>query len=57
SEKIHTLYGIPEDNMIGLTYVDSDGDNITLSSNGELADFYQTSYKPGDVIKFVVQDL
>ncbi|KAF8922010.1 hypothetical protein CPB85DRAFT_14801 [Mucidula mucida] len=57
SEKIHTLYGIPEDNMIGLTYVDSDGDNITLSSNGELADFYQSSYRPGDVIKFVVQDL
>jgi len=54
--KIESLYGIPID-KIGVSYVDSDGDEVTLSSQEELQDFYQLSHQPSQAIKFVVQDL
>jgi hypothetical protein len=54
--KISGLYSIPSDKL-GVSYIDTDGDEVTLSSQEELEDFYQASYQPPQAIKFVVQDL
>ncbi|KAJ6621212.1 hypothetical protein B0H10DRAFT_1790517, partial [Mycena sp. CBHHK59/15] len=54
--KIHTLFDIPVDH-VGVSYVDSDSDEVTLSSEDELREYYQGVIQPGDVVKFVVQDL
>lgn len=56
AEKLHSLYGLPLD-KIGVSYIDDDDDEITVSSNEELQDFYQSSLKTGDVIKLNVLDL
>jgi Wiskott-Aldrich syndrome protein len=40
-----------------VSYVDSDNDEITVSSDEELQDFYSMSHKEGQVIKFAVVDL
>jgi len=40
--RIHTLCRIPL-NRLGLSYVDSDGDEVTLSSEEELRDFYNSN--------------
>lgn len=56
ASKLNTLYGIPVD-KVGVSYVDSDNDEITASSNQELQDFYQTSFQPGQLIRFKVLDL
>ena len=57
---IELHYGIPID-KVGVSYIDSDGDEVTLSSQEELQDFYQDFYpdfyQPSQAIKFVVQDL
>ena len=55
SQKIHLLFSIPVE-KVGVTYVDSDGDEVTLSSQEELEDYYQSTYKPGQLVKFNVQD-
>jgi hypothetical protein len=54
--KIESLYDIPLAS-IGVSYVDNDGDEVTLSSEEELLDFYNASYQPAQTIKFIVQDL
>lgn len=54
--KIQSLYGIPIE-QVSVAYLDSDNDQITLSSQEELEDFYQASHRPDQVIKFTVQDL
>ncbi|KAF8807855.1 hypothetical protein BYT27DRAFT_6591192 [Phlegmacium glaucopus] len=54
--KLHVLYDIPLDN-VGVSYVDNDNDEITLSSDEELQDFYKLSHQSGQVIKFAVVDL
>ena len=41
--KIESLYQIPLAS-IGVSYVDNDGDEVTLSSEEELKDFYQASH-------------
>jgi hypothetical protein len=56
ASKLHLLYGIPLDN-VGVSYVDNDDDEITLSSDEELQDFYKMSHQPGQVIKFAVVNL
>ena len=56
ASKLHVLYGISVDN-VGVTYVDNDNDEITVSSDEELQDFYKMSHKAGEVIKFAVVDL
>lgn len=56
ASKIESLYEIPVE-KIGVAYVDSDGDEVTLSSDDELQDFYAAVHKPPEIIKFVVQDL
>ncbi|TFY82084.1 hypothetical protein EWM64_g1933 [Hericium alpestre] len=53
--KIQLLYGLPVEH-IAVSYIDTDGDEVTLSSEEELQDFYATT--PLDSpIKFIVLDL
>ncbi|KAL4070639.1 hypothetical protein J3A83DRAFT_3237318 [Scleroderma citrinum] len=57
SAKIATLFNIPNDN-VGVSYVDADGDEITLSTDEELSDYYKTITSfPTPTIKFTVSDL
>lgn len=56
ASKIGSLYDIPIE-KIGVAYVDSDGDEVTVSSDDELQDFYANCYKPSETIKLAVQDL
>jgi hypothetical protein len=56
ASKLHVLCGISLDN-VGVSYVDNDNDEITLSSDEELQDFYKMSHQAGQVIKFAVVDL
>ncbi|KAM5533965.1 hypothetical protein V8D89_012390 [Ganoderma adspersum] len=58
--KIQSLYDIPLPS-IGVSYVDNDGDEVTLSSEDELQDFYQ-SLLPGKdsaliLVRLNVRDL
>lgn len=56
--RIQALYNIPL-GRLGVSYVDSDGDEVTLSSEEELHDFYDTvdSGQGGQLIKFRVVEL
>lgn len=56
ASKLNVLYGISQDN-VGVSYVDNDDDEITLSTDEELQDFYKMSHQAGQVIKFAVVDL
>ncbi|KAJ3928846.1 MAG: hypothetical protein NXY57DRAFT_901220 [Lentinula lateritia] len=56
AERIAGLFDIPAE-AIAVAYIDSEDDEVTLSTQEELQDFYQTSYKHGDVVKFTVEDL
>ncbi|KAJ6503378.1 hypothetical protein C8R47DRAFT_1210636 [Mycena vitilis] len=55
SARIHTLFGIPI-GKIGVSYIDADSDEVTLSSEDELRDYYQ-AFPANEVTKFVVHDL
>jgi hypothetical protein len=58
--RIHGLCGIPL-NRLGVSYVDSDGDEVTLSSEEELRDFYSSSVdnaiQGNQLIRFCVIEL
>ncbi|KDQ63263.1 hypothetical protein JAAARDRAFT_103966, partial [Jaapia argillacea MUCL 33604] len=54
--KIETLFGISAQ-QIGVSYVDNDGDEVTLSTDEELRDYYSTAHQAGQVIKFIVHNL
>lgn len=56
--RIQALYNIPL-GRLGVSYVDSDGDEVTLSSEEELRDFYDTVDigKGSQLIKFRVVEL
>jgi len=54
--KLQTLYDLPLDKL-GVSYIDNDNDEITVSSNEELQDFYQSADHPGQTFKFNVVDL
>lgn len=54
--KIESLYAIPLD-KVSVAYVDAEDDEVTLSTQEELDVFYQSSHQPGQVIKFIIQDL
>jgi hypothetical protein len=59
SSKIGTVYGIATYN-VGVSYIDQDGDEVTLSSEEELQDYYSSptaSDRGGFILKLVVQDL
>ena len=53
--RISELYGIPLD-QVAVSYVDAEGDEVTLNTEEELKQFYQTC-KPSTAIKLFVQDL
>ncbi|KAG6837670.1 hypothetical protein H0H93_004946 [Arthromyces matolae] len=53
--KIELLFNIPVE-KVSVSYTDADNDQVTLSSQEELVDFYGT-HNLGEVIKFTVQDL
>ncbi|KAI0045211.1 hypothetical protein FA95DRAFT_1460700, partial [Auriscalpium vulgare] len=53
--KIQSLYSIPAE-RVGVFYVDVDGDEVTLNSEEELLDFYDTT-QLNQLIKFRVADL
>ncbi|KAF8523133.1 hypothetical protein BU17DRAFT_86286 [Hysterangium stoloniferum] len=55
--RIENLYGIPSKD-VGLSYIDSDGDEVTLSSQEELQDYHMTlSPTSFEFMKFTVKDL
>ncbi|KAI9444865.1 hypothetical protein H4582DRAFT_1911757 [Lactarius indigo] len=56
--RIQALYNIPL-GRLGVSYVDSDGDEVTLSSEEELRDFYDTvdTGQGSQLIKFRVVEL
>jgi hypothetical protein len=54
--RISSLCNIPF-HKVAVTYIDSDLDEVTLSSNEELQEYYQTSITPGQAVKFTVKDL
>ncbi|KAI0095108.1 hypothetical protein BDY19DRAFT_988876 [Irpex rosettiformis] len=65
SAKLESLYDIPRSD-IGVSYVDSDGDEVTLSSDEELNDFYKFTFptqgfgqlgNASKAIRFTVRDL
>ena len=65
SAKVETLYKIPRE-LVGVSYVDVEGDEVTLSSDEELQELYkQEMYRPNPAfgsetpkaIKFAVRDI
>ncbi|CAL1695145.1 unnamed protein product [Somion occarium] len=60
--KIEELYAVPSD-KVGVSYVDNEGDDVTLSSEEELQDFYRLNHTdevgdgPSKAIRFTVVDL
>ena len=57
SGRIANLYGIAIES-VAVSYIDSDGDDVTLSSDDELQDFYvSTSITDKSAIKLAVHDL
>ena len=55
SAKVNGLHGLPLNN-IAVTFTDIDDEEIAVSSDAELQEFYQFSYRDGD-IKLNVLDL
>jgi hypothetical protein len=53
ASKIESYYGIPASN-VGVSYIDNDGDEVTLSSEDELNNF---SYIASETTRFTVKDL
>ncbi|EIN13959.1 hypothetical protein PUNSTDRAFT_95398 [Punctularia strigosozonata HHB-11173 SS5] len=56
ANKIEVLYGIPA-RHVGVSYVDIDGDAVTLSTDRELHEFYHSTHRFGEPIKFDVLHL
>lgn len=54
--KLQALYNIPLD-FVAVSYIDNDNDEITVSSDEELQDFYKSSYRLGDDIRLSVVNL
>lgn len=58
SSRLTSLYGIAPDN-IGVAYTDSDGDEITLNTQEELLDYYESCHagQQGQTLRLKVVDL
>jgi len=56
AERISSIFLVPVAN-VGVSYVDGDGEEITLNSQEELDDFYTTSYRHSESIRFTVKDI
>ncbi|KAH8120010.1 hypothetical protein DFH11DRAFT_1499723 [Phellopilus nigrolimitatus] len=53
--KITLLFNIPSE-KVAVSYQDSDGDIVTLSTQEELLDYFANCHVPGELIKFTVLD-
>ncbi|KAL0574337.1 hypothetical protein V5O48_007619 [Marasmius crinis-equi] len=61
ADRIHTLFKIDLEN-VAVSYVDVEGDEVTLSTPEELEEYYRDMdgmglWKPGQAVKFTVLDL
>lgn len=56
ASKIENIYGTPSD-TVGVVYVDAEGDEITISTQEELQDYYRFHGITKNLIKFTVVDL
>ncbi|TEB38866.1 hypothetical protein FA13DRAFT_1724813 [Coprinellus micaceus] len=58
SGRLTALYGVPTDKL-GVSYSDPDGDEITLNTEEELLDYYETSSstRSGEALRLKVVDL
>ena len=56
AERLSSIFLVPVAD-VGVSYLDRDGDEITLNSQEELDDFYTTTYRDGESIRFTVKDL
>ncbi|KIY46113.1 hypothetical protein FISHEDRAFT_75957 [Fistulina hepatica ATCC 64428] len=54
--RVSVLFEIPED-QVAVQYVDLDNDNVTISTQLELIDYYSTMYQPTQAARFTVIDL
>jgi hypothetical protein len=54
--RIESLFQIPS-GLVSVAFIDEGGEIITLNSQQELQDFYESSYQPSQVTKFVVRDI
>lgn len=54
--KIAVLFDIPP-GMVAVGYVDNDGDNVIVSTQDELQDYFANVHTPGESVKFTVVDL
>jgi PB1 domain len=54
--RIESLFQIPS-GLVSVAFIDEGGETITLNSQQELQDFYESSYQPSQVTKFVVRDI
>ena len=54
--KLQTLYDLPLDKL-GVSYIDNDNDEITVSSNEELQRFYRSADHTNQTFKVNVVDL
>ncbi|KAF8578740.1 hypothetical protein K439DRAFT_451013 [Ramaria rubella] len=57
ASRLEALYGIPIQD-VGVTYLDSDGDEITISTHEEMQDYYAfVPTGPNETIKFTVKNI
>ena len=54
--RIEELFGIPTQ-KVAVAYVDNDGDEVTMSSQGELTDYFANCHKAGEPVKFDIVEL
>lgn len=56
AQKLSAFYAIPLD-KVAVSYIDADGDEVTLSTSEELQDYYSSVLNPAQPFKFHVKDL
>ncbi|KAH9829888.1 uncharacterized protein C8Q71DRAFT_682143, partial [Rhodofomes roseus] len=53
--RVQSLYDIPTEH-VAVSYVDNEGDEVTMNTQTELQDFYATQSGP-NTVRFAVRDL
>jgi hypothetical protein len=54
--EIEAIYRIPSD-RVEIAFLDRKGETVVINNNEGLLCFYESSYQPPEVPKFVVQDM
>ncbi|KAI0724937.1 hypothetical protein C8Q72DRAFT_767676, partial [Fomitopsis betulina] len=54
--RIERFYEIPKEH-VAVSYVDNEGDEVTMNTETELQDLYSAQPNVSDTIRFVVRDL